>query len=134
MATNDMEKTDAHHSEIQKDLSPSPLPRERLEYDHHSEKALVRKVDWRLLPILGALYSIALIDRVNISAARIAGMDVDLGLSIGHRYTIALVVFFIPYFFLELPSNIILRKVGSANWLAFIAFSWGAYETQPIDS
>lgn len=133
MAVDDMDKTEFHQSETQKDLSPSPLPRERLEYDHHSEKALVRKVDWRLLPILGALYSIALIDRVNISAARIAGMDVDLGLSIGHRYTIALVVFFIPYFFLELPSNLVLRKVGSANWLAFIAFAWGMHEPNQLN-
>ena len=104
-------------------LLPSPI--DRIQYDTHEEKKLIRKVDWRLLPILGALYSIALIDRVNISAARIAGMDVDLGLSIGDRYTIALVVFFPPYFFLELPSNLVLRKVGSANWLAFIAFMWG---------
>ena len=134
MAVDNMEKTDVNHTETQKDLSPSPLPRERVEYDHHSSKALVRKVDWRLLPILGALYSIALIDRVNISAARVAGMDDDLGLSIGSRYTIALVVFFPPYFFLELPSNLVLRKVGSANWLAFIAFAWGAFKTPLIDS
>jgi hypothetical protein len=69
----------------------------------------------------------ALIDRVNISAARVAGMDVDLRLDIGARYTIALVVFFPPYFFLELPSNIVLRKVGSANWLSFIALAWGKF-------
>ncbi|KAK2746576.1 hypothetical protein FQN55_005564 [Onygenales sp. PD_40] len=92
-----------------------------------NEKALIRKIDWRLLPILGALYAIALIDRVNISNARVAGMDKELGLSIGSRYTIALVVFFIPYFIFELPSNIVLRKVGSANWLAFVAFGWGSF-------
>ncbi|KAH7069905.1 major facilitator superfamily domain-containing protein [Paraphoma chrysanthemicola] len=90
------------------------------------EKKLMRKIDWRLLPILGALYSISLIDRTNISNARVAGMERDLRLFIGDRYTIALVVFFPPYALLELPSNIVLRKVGSANWLAFIAFSWGA--------
>jgi hypothetical protein len=115
------------HNETQKEHSQSPSPplQERIEYDPHSEKSLIRKVDWRLLPILGALYSIALIDRVNISAARIAGMDVDLGLHIGSRYTTALAVFFPSYALLELPSNIVLRKVGTANWLAFIAFSWG---------
>ncbi|PGG95220.1 hypothetical protein AJ79_10178 [Helicocarpus griseus UAMH5409] len=91
------------------------------------EKALIRKVDWRLLPILGALYAIALIDRVNISNARVAGMNAELELHIGSRYTIALVVFFIPYFLFELPSNIVLRKVGSANWLAFVAFGWGSF-------
>ena len=52
-------------------------------------------------------------------------MDVDLGLSIGDRYTIALIAFFPPYMLLELPSNLVLRRVGCANWLSFIAFSWG---------
>ena len=96
-----------------------------VEIDHNYEKKLIRKIDGRLLPILGLLYSIALIDRVNISAARISGMGDDLGLEIGSRYTIALVVFFPPYFLFELPSNLVLRRVGSANWLSFIAFSWG---------
>lgn len=95
------------------------------EHDPHYEKVLIRKIDRRLLPILGALYSIALVDRVNVSAARVAGMDEDLNLSIGDRWSIVLVVFFIPYFIFELPSNIVLRKVGSANWLSFIAFAWG---------
>ncbi|PGH36883.1 hypothetical protein GX50_00341 [[Emmonsia] crescens] len=92
-----------------------------------NEKALIRKIDWRLLPILGALYAIALIDRINISNARVAGMNKELELNIDSRYTIALLVFFIPYFIFELPSNIILRKVGSANWLAFVAFGWGTF-------
>jgi hypothetical protein len=100
-------------------------PRSPVEYDKHEELKIRRRIDLRLLPILGLLYSIALIDRVNISAARISGMDEDLGLDIGNRYTIALVVFFPPYFIFELPSNIVLRKVGSANWLSFIAFAWG---------
>lgn len=95
-------------------------------YDEMEEKRLLRKIDWRLLPILGAMYSIALIDRTNIANARIAGMGTDLALQIGDRYTIVLVLFFPTYFLLELPSNMVLRKVGSANWLSFIGLSWGA--------
>ena len=98
---------------------------ERPHFDRAEVKRLRRKVDLRLLPALGMLYSIALIDRINISAARISGMGDDLGLEIGSRYTIALVVFFIPYIIFELPSNLLLRRVGSANWLSGIAFSWG---------
>jgi len=112
------------HTKEENIITP-PSEQEQVQYDAQTEKKLIRRVDWRLLPILGALYSIALIDRVNISAARISGMDAALGLSIGDRYTIALVLFFPPYIIFELPSNIVLRKVGSANWLAFIAFSWG---------
>ncbi|KAL7276237.1 hypothetical protein RUND412_000773 [Rhizina undulata] len=89
------------------------------------EKTLIHKVDWRLLPIMGALYSVALIDRGNISNAAIAGMLVDLELSVGSRYSIALLMFFIPYFIFELPSNIILRRVGAAVWLGTIALFWG---------
>ena len=103
------------------EFSPSP----HVEVDQKYEKKVRRRVDRRLLPILGLLYSIALIDRTNISAARISGMEEDLRLDIGNRYTIALVVFFPPYALFELPSNVVLRRLGSANWLAFIAFAWG---------
>lgn len=118
---------DADYSQKDEDgiYNRSPPQQVEDEFDPHREKKLIRRIDRRLLPILGGLYSIALIDRINVSAARVAGMDADLGLSIGNRYTVALVVFFIPYFIFELPSNIVLRKVGSANWLSFIAFSWG---------
>ncbi|TGZ77489.1 MFS general substrate transporter [Ascodesmis nigricans] len=89
------------------------------------EKAILKKVDWRLLPILGALYSVALIDRTNMSNANVAGMSVDLKLYEGERYSIALLMFFVPYFIFELPSNILLRKVGAAVWLSTIVLLWG---------
>ncbi|KAF2007045.1 MFS general substrate transporter, partial [Amniculicola lignicola CBS 123094] len=89
------------------------------------ERRATRKTDWRLIPILGACYAISAIDRINISAARIAGMDVELGFRKGDRYSIALLVFFITYFLFEIPSNIVLRKVGAANWLSLICFAWG---------
>ncbi|KAM5454840.1 hypothetical protein MaudCBS49596_002137 [Microsporum audouinii] len=98
---------------------------EFLEDCEHREKQLIRRVDWRLLPIIGALYAISLIDRTNISSARIAGLNEELQLYIGSRYSVVLLVFFVPYFIFELPSNLLLRKVGSATWLAGISFAWG---------
>ncbi|EFW21374.1 hypothetical protein D8B26_001582 [Coccidioides posadasii str. Silveira] len=83
------------------------------------------KVDLRLIPILGALYAVSGIDRINLSSARVAGMHEDLHFYIGNRYSVVLLVFFITYFMFEIPSNIILRKVGAAIWLSFIAMSWG---------
>ncbi|KAE9961972.1 hypothetical protein BLS_001050 [Venturia inaequalis] len=53
------------------------------------EKRTIRKVDWRLAPILGALYTICLVDRSNISVARISGLDEDVGLAKGERASIA---------------------------------------------
>jgi MFS family permease len=85
-----------------------------------------RKVDRRLIPILGALYSISGIDRVNLSNARAAGMNKDLHFNIGDRYTIALLVFFVTYFLFEMPSTLSLRYVGAKIQLNAFAFSWGA--------
>lgn len=56
-----------------------------------------RRVDLRLLPILGVMYSISLIDRTNLGLALVAGMQEDLGLDVGARYTIIVMVFFVAY-------------------------------------
>lgn len=61
-----------------------------------------------------------------MSSAAIAGMTRDLKLNVGSRYSIALMIFFIPYCLFELPSNIVLRRVGAAAWLGSIALLWGA--------
>jgi hypothetical protein len=60
-------KLAAEHSEHKEETIVTPPSEEdQVQYDSHTEKKLIRRVDWRLLPILGALYSIALIDRVNV--------------------------------------------------------------------
>ncbi|KAJ7227937.1 major facilitator superfamily domain-containing protein [Mycena rebaudengoi] len=90
------------------------------------DRALTRKVDRRLLIILGAVYAISLIDRTNISVARVAGMAKELQLTVGERYSIIGLIFFIPYIIFELPSNILLRKIGTRNHLTTITVLWGA--------
>lgn len=94
-------------------------------HDTKYEKRVFRKIDWRLLPILGCLYTIALVDRSNVAVARISGMDHDLGLTEGNRASITIMVFFIGYILFEIPSNAFIHKLGAANWLASLAFSWG---------
>lgn len=89
------------------------------------ERRVLRKVDIRLLPILAALYCIALVDRTNISVARISGLDEDLDLTVGNRASVALLVFFVGYVIFEIPSNIVIRKVGPAKWLGLIGVLWG---------
>lgn len=89
------------------------------------EKKIIRRVDIRLVSILSILYSIAGLDRVNLSNARAAGMNADLGFNIGNRYSIALLVFFITYFLFEMPSTLSLRHVGPKLQLNGFVFSWG---------
>ncbi|KDE08198.1 hypothetical protein MVLG_01677 [Microbotryum lychnidis-dioicae p1A1 Lamole] len=95
-------------------------------WDKEFERKTMQKVDRRLLIILGALYAISLIDRTNISVARVAGMAKDLKLTVGQRYSIITCVFFPPYIVFELPSNILLRKIGARNLLSAIVALWGA--------
>ncbi|OTB01914.1 hypothetical protein M426DRAFT_74946 [Hypoxylon sp. CI-4A] len=94
-------------------------------HDTKLERRVLRKIDLRLLPILGALYTVAMVDRSNISVARISGLDEDLGLAVGNQASVTLLVFFIGYMLFELPSNMLIHRVGAANWLALIVFAWG---------
>lgn len=71
---------------------PATAPHER---EDKAVRRLIRKIDIRLLPVLATIYAFALIDRVNLPNARIAGMDEDLGLSIGDRYSLVVMIFFV---------------------------------------
>lgn len=74
--------------------------------------------------MLCIVFGLSLLDRTNISAAFIAGMDKDLRLT-GSRYNIALLVFFIGYGIFEIPSNFVIRRLGARWWLSFLIVSWG---------
>ncbi|KAH7242889.1 major facilitator superfamily domain-containing protein [Fusarium solani] len=89
------------------------------------EKRITRKTDLRLLPILASLYTISLIDRTNLGASRISGIDEDLGLAKGNRYSVAVLVFYVGYIIFELPSNLALKKFGAAVWLAILGLAFG---------
>ncbi|KAI1384363.1 MFS general substrate transporter [Hypoxylon trugodes] len=91
--------------------------------DAHAERRLVRKIDFYVWPILFVIYVMSFLDRINISNARIQGMTEDLNLY-GSRFNIALFVYFVPYILLEVPSNMILRKVHPPYYLPFLMFSW----------
>jgi ACS family tartrate transporter-like MFS transporter len=88
------------------------------------EQRTMRKVYWRILPFTGLLYLICSIDRVNVGFAALT-MRGDLGLSQASFGLGAGTAFFIGYFVLEVPSNIILDKVGARLWIARIMISWG---------
>lgn len=93
--------------------------------DEVEEKRIRRKVDLRLLPLCGTVYAISLVDRLNLPNARLAGMDQALGISIGNRYSIITMIFFIGYILFDFPVNVIMRKVGAATFMGVISFCWG---------
>ena len=87
------------------------------------ESRTIQKLQIRLIPYLFLLYVVAMIDRVNIGFAQLT-MNKDLGLS-SQQFSIAAGIFFIGYFLFEIPSNLILHKVGARVWIARILLSWG---------
>ena len=88
------------------------------------EKATIRRITRRLLPFLVLLYFLNFLDRVNVSFAALQ-MNADLGMSQA-AYGFGACLFFIGYFIFEVPSNMILHKVGARIWIARIAVTWGA--------
>lgn len=90
---------------------------------HSTEARIYEKVTWHLLPFLGACYLIAYLDRVNVSFARLSMLE-DLSLS-ETAYGFGAGIFFIGYFVFEVPSNLILHRVGARVWIARIMISWG---------
>ncbi|KAK0673657.1 major facilitator superfamily domain-containing protein [Cercophora samala] len=89
------------------------------------EKAILKRVDRRLVLTVGAMYCISLMDRTNLGAANIAGMGVDLVL-IGNRYSLISLLFFVTYIVFQPPSTILVRKIGPRMHLAVITILWGA--------
>jgi MFS family permease len=87
------------------------------------EAATFRKIAWRIVPLLFLGYIAAFLDRVNVGFAKLQ-MAADLQFS-DAVYGFGAGVFFIGYFFFEVPSNLVLRKVGAKLWLARIMISWG---------
>jgi ACS family tartrate transporter-like MFS transporter len=88
------------------------------------ERAVVRKVAWRLVPFLCIGYVINALDRYNVSIAALT-MNKDLGLSVS-AYGLAAGAYFWSYVLCQLPANLILRKLGARAWLSIIMACWGA--------
>ncbi|WP_226017761.1 MFS transporter [Novosphingobium sp. FKTRR1] len=92
-------------------------------FTYQQERALVRKIAWRTLPLILLSYFVAFVDRANISFAA-ASMNAELGFS-ETVYGIGASVFFLGYALLEVPSNLMLSRFGARRWLARIMLSWG---------
>ena len=87
------------------------------------QSAVVSRLMWRLMPFLFLLYIVAYLDRINVSFA-VLQMKGQLGLS-DRAYGRAAGMFFAGYFFFQLPSNLILDKVGVRRWISGLMVAWG---------
>lgn len=87
------------------------------------EKITIRKAFIRLMPLLLLCYFLAYIDRVNIGFASLT-MNQALGLS-AYAYGLGAGLFFWGYFFFEVPSNLILERLGARRWISRIMVTWG---------
>src|SRR5436309_3987663 len=82
----------------------------------------LRKITWRLIPFLFLLYTIAWLDRVNVGFAALE-MNADLGFS-SVTFGFGSGIFFLGYCLFEIPSNIILERVGARLWISRIMVTW----------
>ena len=87
------------------------------------EAATYRKIMWRLMPFLFLCYVLAYVDRVNVGFAKLQ-MQQDLRMS-DSVYGLGAGIFFIGYFFFEVPSNMILQRIGARFWIGPIMIVWG---------
>jgi MFS transporter, ACS family, tartrate transporter len=87
------------------------------------ETRTLARVTARLVPFLILCYFVAYLDRVNVGFAALQ-MNKDLGLS-SSAFGFGAGIFFIAYFFFEVPSNLLLEKFGARRWIARIMFTWG---------
>ena len=91
------------------------------------EMVAIRKIRIRLLPLLCVLYIVAFVDRVNIGFAALT-MNRELAIT-SEQFGFAAGIFFGGYFLFEIPSNLILHRVGPRVWIARILITWGAVAT-----
>ncbi|MEJ1969101.1 MAG: MFS transporter [Rhizomicrobium sp.] len=87
------------------------------------EQRTIAKVWWRIMPYLMLLYFVGYLNRVSVGIAALT-MNKDLGLT-ATVFGWGAGIFFVGYFFFEVPSNIILSRVGARRWISRIMLTWG---------
>jgi MFS transporter, ACS family, tartrate transporter len=87
------------------------------------EARVVRKIGWRILPFVMLLYFVSFLDRVNVGFAALS-MNKAIGLTPA-MFGLGGGIFFLGYFLFEVPSNLILYRVGARVWIARVMFTWG---------
>ncbi|EXJ65767.1 uncharacterized protein A1O5_11008 [Cladophialophora psammophila CBS 110553] len=116
--------TELDHIEVRNENLDASIDNGVALLDPDEERKILWKIDRRLVTLTGLGYCVCLLDRGNLSAASIAGMTIDLGLQNNNRYSIILLVFFIPYVLFQPPMTLLTRKVGARMFLSTISLLW----------
>jgi hypothetical protein len=96
--------------------------------DNEAEHKIRIKTDLYLVPMLCLLLVVAFLDRTNIGNARIQGLGNDLNMT-GSHFNIALFMFFIPYIVLDIPLNILMKRLRPSMYLGSLVFFWGEHSS-----
>ncbi|KAH9077941.1 MFS general substrate transporter [Lactarius deliciosus] len=98
-----------------------------VQVNHIDPKVLRRatlKIDVYLIPIIGMFYLLSFLDRTNIGNARIAGLETSLNMS-PKQFSIALTITYVPYILMELPMNLLMKRLGANVTLPLMVILWG---------
>ncbi|KIK01867.1 hypothetical protein K443DRAFT_132091 [Laccaria amethystina LaAM-08-1] len=95
------------------------------DFNTYEDKQLLRKVDFRLIPILTLLYLLSFLDRTNIGNAKIVGLTTDIHVPPA-EYNTALALYFVAYVIFEVPANVdLLKRFDPRLWLPTLTLAWG---------
>lgn len=111
---------DKHH-DLEEHVENPPGPA----LSKHQQRRMWLRIDLKIVPMMSIILAISIIDRINIGNAKVLGMQQDLDLDIGSRYSVVLLLFFPGYFISELPSNMMLAKFGVKVWMSILTFGFG---------
>ncbi|KAF2111845.1 phthalate transporter [Lophiotrema nucula] len=112
------------------DAAPNVLPSKentemQLDISSKDTQRILRTVDYRVVPMLGLMLGVALMDRSNVANAAIAGMREDLDMWVGYRYALMTSCFFITYVLCQAPMTWLTRAAGPRIVLPGVVFAWG---------
>ncbi|KAF4548421.1 MFS-type transporter-like protein 76 [Elsinoe fawcettii] len=126
MATADKQHIGAIEHQEQNFDSGSEKNHDYVEFSPAEQRRITRRLDIRLVLTTGIVYCVSLMDRTNLSAASLAGMNVSLRMNVANNgYSITTLVFFISYIVFQPPATILTRKIGPRIFLSALAFGWG---------
>ena len=93
-------------------------------FDPKLERRILRKVDLHLMVPLWIVFLLGFVDRINLGNVAVLGIVKDLDLT-GNKLNVCLQVFFVSYILVEIPSNLMLKKIAPSTWISCLSFLWG---------